>query len=87
MLLAKVQADVRVYNLACWAEAVVGRDAASITSNKVGIAYAAQDLLLSPFKYEPSVNHECYSEEFPVDHHEESGGDLSILSSCEDLHW
>lgn len=42
LLLAKVQARVRVYNSACWAEVIISERAASTTSKGVAIACLAQ---------------------------------------------
>lgn len=61
--------------------------AASVTKG-VDIAFLVH-LPLSPFKDELSVNHEklVLLKEFPADHHQGSGGDLSVLSSHERLCW
>lgn len=48
--LDRVQAWVRVYNSACWAEVVLGKDVASTTSKEISKKYPAQYMPLSPFK-------------------------------------
>ena len=58
MPLAKVQATVREYNSACWAEVAVSKGAVSTLTEGVEVANPAQYFPLLPFKYEPSVNRE-----------------------------
>ena len=56
--LARVQAQVSANNLSCWAVVAEVKGATSTTSKGVDIAYPAQYLPLSPFKWEWSMNHE-----------------------------
>lgn len=76
MSLAKVQAHMTAYSSACWGQATIGKDDASITSKGVVIAYPTQYLPLLPFKKEPSLNREMsvLHKEFSADHHEDSRG-------------
>lgn len=58
MSLAKVQTPEGAYNSAYWVELAIGKDGASITLRGFVIAHTTEYLPLSPFKQEPSVNHE-----------------------------
>ena len=53
-----MQAQVRIYDSAYWAEIAKGKDAASVTSKVIASTYPARSSPFLSFKYRALVNHE-----------------------------